>query len=62
MVNQRIKEMIKAVSSAEAEGHFDNESAHMLYDNLIVRRLEELDPEFMKALDVQFQNVEFWYA
>jgi len=57
-----IKEMIKKVSEAERDGDFDSESAHMLFDSLVVGRLEKLDPQFVKALEVQFQDVDFWYA
>lgn len=40
----------------------DNETCHGRYDELVTKRLEELDPEFLSQLDEIVKNVDFWYA
>lgn len=38
------------------------EKAHGLYDELIERRLEELDPEYLTDLRSSVDTDSFWYA
>lgn len=42
----------------------DNESFHRTYDDMIKKRLSELDPEFMESIDkiVSQADVTFWFA
>lgn len=40
----------------------DNEVVHSLYDDLIRKRLKELDPSFLNRLDKIVEDVNFWYA
>lgn len=43
----------------------DRETYHLEYDSLLEERLKELDPEFMKDLEILREKHEmtyFWYA
>ena len=40
----------------------DQEGAHARYDELLERRLKNLDPEFLKSLNENYDTDSFWYA
>jgi hypothetical protein len=45
------------------KGHWgDWEAVHMEYDNLIEKRLIQLDPEFVESLEDAVEGAKFWYA
>ena len=40
----------------------DWEVVHGRYDDLVYKRLKELDPEFVEELDKLIEGASFWYA
>lgn len=40
----------------------DPEGFHNLYDSMILDRLEQLDPQFVKSLNRAAKGVAFWFA
>lgn len=40
----------------------DWEAVHANFDDLVLARLRELDPEFVEQIEKMTENAEFWYA
>ena len=58
--NLAIKESIKELSKIEG----DSEDYHGTFDEILEKRLKELDPDFMKAMDEEYDQsgMSRWYA
>jgi hypothetical protein len=40
----------------------DSEAYHSVYDHIVEKRLRELDPKFMEALEKDAKGIPFWSA
>lgn len=53
-------ELIKELKDAVKNG--DNEAVHSIYDDLIIMRLRQHEPSFVRMLDKITKDIAFWYA
>ena len=61
-LTQEQKDQLHISYRIHDQSHEDIETIHQNFDKLMKERLTELDPEFLKELEKEVEDIGFWYA